>query len=452
MTSSTVRRGAPLAAGVAVLVVLAGSAFLLDGDDTGPGSTGSEPPPLRIGAASIAADGAAAKGQVTVTGDLPDGPGSARVHRFSPIDPDVVSTLAGSLGVDPSAVRTGAQQWQFVRAGASGCLDQPLGGPPDEPVSSCVVPPEKRRPAAAAPPSAADTIATARPVLAAVGLDVDDAVVSTAENFGLELETRRVWIDPAVGDAPTTGFGTTVTVDDRGVLSASGWLGDVQPGDRYPVLSAQVAVDQLAAMPMPLLACAESTTPVPPGPICGGPLEVTGAAFGFSLQWEGERPLLVPSWLFDLKGGVQPLAVVAVDPSYLLDPPAPSVDEPSGGATGGGVPGSSGSADPGEPVAPDVEPTAATSRFDSVSPVDDGAGLLVTFYGGVDTCYTYLVAAEESAKEVALRLVEDRTSGEVCIDVAQQYERTVELERPLGDRRVVDAETGTALYPVRSDG
>ena len=452
MTSSTVRRGAPLAAGVAVLVVLAGSAVLLGRDDTGPGSTGSQPPPLRIGAASTAADGAASTGRVTVTGALPDGPANARVYRFSPAGSDTVSRLAGSLGVDPSAVRTDAQQWQFVRAGADGCLDQPLGGPPDDSVSSCVVPPEKRRPAVTAPPRAADRIAAARPVLAAVGLDVDDAVVGTEENLGLEPGARRVWIDPAVEGAPTTGFGTSVTVDDRGVLSASGWLGEVKPGDRYSVVSAAAAVDQLAAMPVPLMACADSIKPVPPGPNCGGPLEVTGATFGLSLQWEGEHPLLVPSWLFDLMGGVQPLAVVAVDPSYLLDPPAPSVDEPSGGASGSGVPGSSGSAEPDPPVAPDVEPPAATSRFDSVAPVGDGAGLRVTFYGGVDTCYAYVVEAEESAEEVALRLVEERTDGEVCIDLAQQYERTVELERPLGDRRVVDAETGLALYPVRAEG
>jgi hypothetical protein len=36
--------------------------------------------------------------------------------------------------------------------------------------------------------------------------------------------------------------------------------------------------------------------------------------------------------------------------------------------------------------------------------------------------------------------------------MAQQYERAVELARPLGNRTVVDADTDFTLYPVRSDG
>ena len=82
-------------------------------------------------------------------------------------------------------------------------------------------------------------------------------------------------------------------------------------------------------------------------------------------------------------------------------------------------------------MAPAVEPSASTSRFDSVAPVDGGAALRVSFYGGVDSCYSYDVVATESADQVTLRLVEKRR-GEVCIDLAQQYERTVQLAKPLG--------------------
>ena len=465
MTSTTVRRGAPLAAGVAVLVVLAGSSFLLRDDDTAAGPGSQQPPPLRIGAASAAADGSAGTGQVTVTGDLPDGPDTAPVYRFVS-GADRTPRLSDVLGVEATdvppeellvpqqgatlRVSTGpSSHWQFLRADASECMDQPLGGHPDDPVSSCVVPPPKQRPGPASPPSAAAAAKAAEPAFFGSGVDVDAASQGTLTST-VALDTRTLRFDPVVDDLPTTGFATTATVDEQGLLSAQGWLGDTEPGDRYPVVSAQAAVDQLAAMPMPLMACAESTPPVPPGPVCGGPLEVTAAVFGLSLQWEGERPLLVPSWLFDVHGGVQPLAVVAVDPSYLVDPAVDPGEQPSDGASGGGVPGSPGTADPGSPVAPDVQPSASTSRFDSVSPVDDGAGLVVTFYGGVDTCYEYVVTAEESADEVRLGLVED-VIGEVCIDLAQQYEKTVTLDRPLGDRRAVDAETGLSLYPVRAE-
>ena len=253
---------------------------------------------------------------------------------------------------------------------------------------------------------------------------------------------------------PTTGFATSVTVDAQGVVTAEGWLGEPRPSDTYPVITAKEAVDRLAAMPVPLMACPESVKPVPPGPVCGGPTEISGTSFGLSVQWESERALLVPSWLCDIVGSVEPIAVDAVDPAYLADALPP--DQPGDGASGSGsgMPGSTGGADPGTaepPVAPPVQPTASTSRFDSVAPVDGGAALRVTFYGGVESCYTYTVVAEETAKQVALRLVEER-NGDVCIDLAQQYERTVDLKGPLGSRPVMDADTNQSLYPDRSGG
>jgi hypothetical protein len=102
-------------------------------------------------------------------------------------------------------------------------------------------------------------------------------------------------------------------------------------------------------------------------------------------------------------------------------------------------------------VAPAVEPTPVTSRFESVAPTSGGAALRVTFYGGVESCYTFEVVAEESPEQVSLRLVEKRTA-DICIDMAQQYVRTIKLDEPLGSRRVVDGDTDSSLYPVRSDG
>jgi hypothetical protein len=288
-----------------------------------------------------------------------------------------------------------------------------------------------------------------------VGLDAADAEVEPVNRFSGAAGARTVRVDPELDDAPTTGFETSVTVDSTGILTASGSLGEPRPSDRYPVISADDAVKLIAAMPVPLIACAESTVPVPPGPACGGPMEVTGATFGRSMQWEGasERPLLVPSWLFDLKGATEPLAIVAVDPAYLADPRPADPGDGASGSGGGSVPGSPGTADPGAPVAPvapAVEPSVATSRFEWVSLVDGGAALRVSFFGGVDSCYSYSVVAKESADRVSLRLME-KSSGGICDDMAQEYERTVQLAKPLGSRTVVDAETGSPITRERTN-
>jgi hypothetical protein len=472
MRSQTVRRVAPLAAGAAVLALVAGSTLLLRDDGATPGS--ADLPLLRIGAGIAAADfasgnGVAGQDRVVVSATLPVGPDSARVFRFGSGQADA-GPLADALGLDPGQVRTGAavasdqgtvlrvgtgrgSPWQFARADAYVCLDPLAGEDPDGSVSStCAAPPPSSRPGPDDIPSDAEAIAAAGPVLAAVRLDADDAEVAPLDRFSGAAGARTVRVDPSINDAPTTGFETSVTVDSAGVLTASGWLGQPQPSDSYPVITAQEAVDLLAAMPVPLIACPESTDAVPPGPACGGPMEITGATFGRSVQWEGagERAVLVPSWLFDIKGATEPIAMVAVDPAYLADPlPTDPGDGASG--SGSGAPGSPGTADPGtpvEPVAPAVEPSASTSRFDSVALVDGGAALRVSFYGGVDSCYSYDVVAKESADQVSLRLVE-KSIGEICIDLAQQYERTVKLAKPLGNRTVVDADTGSPLIGER---
>jgi hypothetical protein len=90
------------------------------------------------------------------------------------------------------------------------------------------------------------------------------------------------------------------------------------------------------------------------------------------------------------------------------------------------------------------------SQFTSVSRARDGRALDVRFWGGVEDCYRYTVLAEETARTVTLSRSEERTVDGACIELAQEYERTVPLEQPLGTRRVVDAVTGeTLLGPTR---
>ena len=75
-----------------------------------------------------------------------------------------------------------------------------------------------------------------------------------------------------------------------------------------------------------------------------------------------------------------------------------------------------------------------------------GNELTVTFTGGVEACYSYTVVARETGSQVTLSLVEKTPdSDKPCVEMAQVYERKVPLDKPLGARQVVDAETGAVL-------
>jgi hypothetical protein len=105
------------------------------------------------------------------------------------------------------------------------------------------------------------------------------------------------------------------------------------------------------------------------------------------------------------------------------------------GSAPGTVPGDDSNAGADDPM----------TRFTDIRAGADDRTVDVTFYGGVDTCFAYVVRADETAQQVALSLSEERKGDGPCIDLAQEYERSVALERPLGDRRVVDAATGDVL-------
>jgi hypothetical protein len=438
MRIETVRRVAPLAAGAAVLAVVGVGAYALGGGSpSGPGDDG--PRPLRLaGMTSAAADRPPGDGRFVLAGTLPDGPHAAAVQvprkateKDAKGTNDTVRRLAGALGLtgavtaehDHWTVGAGASRlrvdrrpgapWQYVREDARVCPDVPQGGPPDAPVASCALPapgvPTVRTPPV--PPEAAEE--RARAVLAAVGL-ADAALFAGAAGPVVTVSAA-----PRVAGLPTAGFDTTVDVDGRGVVSAHGWLGGTDEGAAYPLIPARQAFDRLAAMPVPLMACAPAAANKPPG--CAVRMTVVGAALGLSLQWEGPKPMLVPSWLFEVKGSTQPLAQVAVDPAYL---------------------------EPRAPIAPAVEPPP--SRIETAALGARPDELVVTFTGGVDQCYQYDVQARESADLVALAVVE-RSTAESCIDLAQVHQATVRLGQPLGDRKVVDAVSGAAL-PVAPGG
>ena len=117
----------------------------------------------------------------------------------------------------------------------------------------------------------------------------------------------------------------------------------------------------------------------------------------------------------------------------------------SGSSAGGGTSGSAGSALPPPAASTEPGPDDPMTRFTSVRADASGRTLTVTFWGGVDTCYRYAVRSDETARDVSLSLAEERRGDGPCIEIAQQYERTVRLEAPLGDRQVVDAATGEVV-------
>lgn len=239
-----------------------------------------------------------------------------------------------------------------------------------------------------------------------------------------------------VSQPPTIAEDGTATVETLPV--------DVDPGAAYPLVTARDAWDAYVRTPrpVPLMACPQSQDDSAPTGCAGGPATVTGARLGLSLQWSAGEALLVPAWLFDVEGADQPLVQVAVDPAYV-------VADDSGGGTGGSIDsggstgGSPGTVTPEPGVAP--PPADRMTRFTSVTAAADGRSLAVTFWGGVEDCYGYQVRAEEAADVVELTLQERSRHDGPCIELAQEYTRTVALRAPLGDRPVLDAATGETL-------
>lgn len=80
--------------------------------------------------------------------------------------------------------------------------------------------------------------------------------------------------------------------------------------------------------------------------------------------------------------------------------------------------------------------------FEDVRVLGDGATLRVTYWSGVEPCYVLdHVEVEETDERVTVTLHEGHDPAQAdtaCIEIAVQKTVDVRLERPLGDREVVD--------------
>ncbi|MGW0137955.1 hypothetical protein [Streptomyces calvus] len=465
------RRSPALIASVAaaVLLVGGGGAYLAasasgGGDGgTAPAANGdATPPPLALDGHSEDAPNGIAPGEPNpygasyrADGTLPDGPGSAPVYRASgQVPQDRVAALAEALGVDGKPVleggswRIGGQDgsgptlrvdreapgaWTFSRyaPGGDNCKGEKC---PVRPNGPAVVSESVAKKAAA-------------PVLKAVGQDT--AKLDAGQVTGGK---RVVNADPQVGGLPTYGWTTGVVVGAGGeVVGGSGRLAEPVKGDTYPVVSAREALDLMNAAPDadPRGGIGGCATAVPldegqPAASCEEPaktrpaqdtITVEKAVFGLASHSVDGRPALVPSWLFEVipanARGTLTVTHPAVDPEFIAS------GKPSGEASPA-------------PSGPGDQPTSAPSarEVEVEGYTAEGDELTVTFTGGV--CADYEATASESGDRVTVRVTETPWPDKVCILIAKQYQQTVRLDAPLGDREVVDRQ-GEPV-PLHKDG
>ncbi|MCI3270277.1 hypothetical protein [Streptomyces cylindrosporus] len=451
------RRSPALVASVAaaVLLVGGGGAYLAasasggGGGGTGSGASGDggTPPPLELDGYSGGngiAPGEPNPYGVTykADGDLPGGPGSAAVYKASgEVTKDEVARLAKALGLDGAPVARG-QAWQVgpskdgsgpslvVNKQAPGTWTFHRYAAGTDACQSTIV--CQKDPANPANDTVSEEAAkkAAAPILKAVGQD--DAKVDASQVMGAQ---RAVNADPVVGGLPTYGWTTGLTVSAQGeVVGGSGQLKAPVKGDTYPVLGAKKTLELLNTAPtvdhrMGIGGCA---TPVPlkdrlEAPCGQGTSAATASAaptqntvtvekavFGLASHTVGGQPALVPSWLFEVRasGAQDPFTVTypAIDPKYLAS------NTPSG--------------------EPSSAPATRDIKVDGY--VADGNALTVTFTGGV--CGDYDAKATEGSAEVTVTVTETPWQGKVCIMIAKEMTKTVQLDEPLGDRKVVGSD------------
>lgn len=473
------RRSPVLVASVAaaVLLVGGGGAYLAtsatggSGDDdrtdtSAPGGDSTTPPPLDLdgytggdgtGGTSGIAPGEPDPNGVTYRADgkLPAGPASAPVYstaedRITAAD---VTRLADALGVEGKPVAE-ADSW-LVGAAKDGTgpilrvnkqapgtwsFSRYLAGGSDNCKGTTVCTQGSGAEGTVEPVSEAVAKKAAAPVLKAVGQD--DAKLDASQL----MDTQRVVnADPVVGGLPTYGWTTGIQVSAQGeVVGGSGQLVTPVKSDTYPVLSAEATLDLLnepgaVTTPEHRMGIGGCASPVPLKDRLEAPcgtttqqketLTVDKAVFGLASHSVSGKPALVPSWLFEVRaqGAAEGFTVTypAVDPTYLAG--AATSAEPSPTPT---------------PTAPGDEPTSGTTTSDTkiegYTVAGDGKELTVGFWGGV--CSTYSASASEEGGEVTVTVTSTSEKGQVCIMLAKAMYKTVQLDEPLGDRKVVGAD------------
>lgn len=362
--------------------------------------------------------------------------------------PGTTSSGGGSAGSDPAAgsgsVSTGSGS---APAGANTTTDA-APPPPDPAITACPdnarcaapgwVPPAQPSPGPTADVNAARRAAAA--VLAALGMKDADMDV---EGAGEHVFVR---VDPRVDGLPTSGYTTFLEIDaESSVVGGGGYLGRPSSGPSYPLVSAKSAFDDLPEPPRILIACAQAASCPQPEPA-----QVTGAELGLMLTaLADEEAALLPAWLFAVKGWPMPLAQPAIEPRFLTLPKDEPVQVDPGLVDPPQV-------DPAQPTTP-VEPnkpaaTRSSFGFDAVFPTDDPSGIVVQ-YGDSGSCpHTNVTPVVKESRESVVVVLEadSMPAGQACTDDYHQQLVPLTLKGPLGDRKVIDGSTGSAVAVDRT--
>ncbi|MEU0214283.1 hypothetical protein ABZ281_03870 [Streptomyces sp. NPDC006265] len=446
----------------AVLLIGGGGAWLASSASSGSGggatsgATGGDdtPPQLALDGYSESTTGGGngiAPGEPNpygatyrVGGPLPVGPAKAPVYRArGEVTKADVARLAKALGVEGTPVAQG-EAWKIGGQDGSGPSLQVNKQAPGSWTFSRYAPGTdncKGTDTCTAPQPGGTPVSeeaaekAAAPVLKAVGQD--DAKRDASQVMGAQ---RVVNADPAVGGLPTHGWTTGINVGSDGeVVGGSGQLKTPVKGDTYPVVGAEKALELMngqpksdhrmgiggCASPVPLKDRLEQPCEQPSSGASGqDTVTVENAVFGLAAHVVDGRQALVPSWLFEVTapGARDPFTVTypAVEPKYLASP------EPSD--------------------RPTAAPGPREVKVDGYRA--EGSELTVTFTGGV--CADYEVKASEKGDEVTVSVTSTPWPDKVCVMIAKQFQETVQLDEPLGDRAVVNAD-GKAV-PLAKEG
>jgi hypothetical protein len=161
------------------------------------------------------------------------------------------------------------------------------------------------------------------------------------------------------------------------------------------------------------------------------PVEITGATLGLSLQQTKDGSLLVPSWLYAVKGSDLPIAAVAIEKEYQQPADVPQ--------------GKPATADPGVVAPGTVDPAPPAREPVGIDSAQAGQGnaVIATYNGGGCGHDNVTLQAKEDETTVYLVLEADpQPKDQACTEEYTPKTVGTELQAPLGDRKLVDASTG----------
>ncbi|MGW7046544.1 hypothetical protein ACWGDT_28405 [Streptomyces avermitilis] len=182
-----------------------------------------------------------------------------------------------------------------------------------------------------------------------------------------------------------------------------------------PVKDGRVKWQSGASLTLPLMGARKAYETVARGGNDGPHLTVTGARLGRMTLATSRGPATVPAWLFRLEGYDTPLRRVALTPSKLPGPPV----EPAGKVPGDELSALGGLVE----VAGDGRSVTVVATHGAC---DDGPAVDVLETGGSVVLSASVVGAKDGP----------------CTSELRGEKVTVRLDRPVGDRVLLDAFTG----------